>query len=435
MIGKNAEGKAVQLLLPRFRPDQWEIVKHPAKRKVLAMGRRWGKSVLAQCVAIPTAAAGGKVAWCVPNYKNGRPLWRLIKQVLKPLEKAGLCKINTSERMVEFSNGGMLALYSMDNPDSIRGEHFHLVIVDEAAMVSEEAWNDCIQPTLADLDGDCILISTPKGRNWFWKEYVAGELEMAKAAAEGRDAYQASFHAPTSANPNPNIRKAAELVKSKVPQRTYEQEWLAIFLEDGGEVFRNVRKCATGQIKAPYAGTFVGGIDWGKSNDWTVFYIMDVNTGAVVDWVRFNDISWKIQRRNIRELYDRWQPTFVLGEENSIGGPNIEALQDEGMMILPFNTNSATKNPMIESLQLSLEREEIETLDEPINRGELEAYEGKKSKATGRIIYGAPENGHDDTVIALGLADWARVHFAEYLQALEGTGEIAADVRADISDV
>lgn len=423
--------RIIPLELPRLRPDQWEIVRHPAKRKCLAMGRRWGKSVLAQCVAIPTAAAGGKVAWCVPNYKNGRPLWRLIKRVLGPLEKAGLCKINTSERQVEFSIGGLLALYSMDNPDSIRGEDFHLVIVDEAAMVSEEAWNDCIQPTLADHDGDCILISTPKGRNWFWREYNAGLAEMLRAREENRVAISASYHAPTSANPNPNIRKAALLVKDRVPESTYRQEWLAEFLEDGGTVFRNVTACSTGKVAAPYIGQFVGGADWGKSGDFTVIFIMDVLTGRVVDWIRFNDISWRKQRGNMRMMFDRWKPVFILAEENSFGGPNIEALQDEGIPVVPFNTNASTKPPLIEDLQLALEREEIESLDDEIITLELGAYEGGKS-ATGRMTYSAPDGQHDDTVMALALANWARIHFVEYVQLLMGEQMVPTNIRVRV---
>ena len=333
------------LRLPRLRRDQWEIVRHPAKRKTLAMGRRWGKSVLAQCVAIPAAAAGAKVAWCVPNYKNGRPLWRVIERVLGPLVKAGFCTINRSERTVEFANGGFLALYSMDNPDSIRGEWFHLVVVDEAGMVSEEAWTDCIQPTLADANGDCILISTPKGRNWFWKEYVAGT----KAALAGRDD-TASWTAPTSANPNPNIQEAARLAKERVPQRTYQQEWLAAFLEDGGTVFRQIadRVKAPNPV-APRAGIFVIGVDWGRETDYTVATVMDAESGDVVDKDRFNQIGWSFQRARIATLARRWDAAVILVEENSIGAPNLEQLQIEGWPALGFNTNAATKPKLIES--------------------------------------------------------------------------------------
>lgn len=411
----------ISLQLPQLRRDQWNIVKHKAKIKVLAMGRRWGKSVLGQCVAIPTAMSGARVAWCVPNYRNGRPLWRLIVRALGPLKKAKLCRIDNSERIVEFPRtGGFLALYSMDNPDSIRGENFHLIIIDEAAMISEDAWLNCIQPTLADNDGDCILISTPKGRNWFWKEWTQAKAHMEQCEKTGATPRFAAFTATSRDNPNPNIQRAFDLAKERVPERTYLQEWCAQFLEDGGTVFRFVARVAKALKRDPYAGAFVMGVDWGKNNDYTVLMVMDVNTGKIVDWDRFNTIGWSLQRGRLVTMFNRWQPDLILAEENSIGEPNIELLMQEGLPILGFNTNGKTKGPLIESYSLSIERQEIETPAEQLYTNELEAYEGEKNPKTGRMTYGAPEGGHDDTVIAGALADWARLHYHELLSLLEG---------------
>ncbi len=225
----------------------------------------------------------------------------MIERVLGPLRKAGLCRINRSERTVEFPNGGFLAMYSMDNPDSIRGENFHLIIVDEAAMISEEAWTDCIQPTLADNDGDCVLISTPKGRNWFWKEFQSAK----KHAAEGGLRYHC-WTATSRSNPNPNIQAAFDRVKEKVSERTYRQEWCAEFLEDGGEVFRGVALVSKAQKREPYIGTFVMSADWGKSNDFTSLKVMDIHTRRVVDWDRYNTVGWSLQRGRLRAMHDRW---------------------------------------------------------------------------------------------------------------------------------
>lgn len=355
------------------------------------------------------------MAWIVPTYKNGRPLWRLIEAAVGPLKKLGLVRVNRSERTVEFPNtGGLLAIYSMDNPDSIRGEAFHLAIVDEAAMIGEEAWTDCIQPTLADYDGDAILISTPKGRNWFWKEFQRGLTDMADGGTQC-----AAFTAPTSDNPSPNIQKAARLAKERVPENTYRQEWRAEFLEDGGTVFRGVGKVKSPKRPKPYAGTFVMGLDWGKENDFTSVWVQDALTGEQVDHDRFNQVGWSVQRGRVVTMFLKWMPLIILAEENSIGGPNIEALQDEGLPILGFNTNTATKGRLIVSYVLSIERREVSIFDEQVIVSELEGYESAKSKTTGRMVYGV-QPGHDDTVISGALADWARVHLKELLAAMAG---------------
>lgn len=431
---QRAAKRTVALELPQLRTDQWGIVAHPAKIKVLAMGRRWGKSVVGQVIAVTTAHGGGRVAWCTPTYRNARPLWRLVKKALAPLAAAGLCTIREGERTVEFANGGFLALYSMDNPDSIRGENFHLVIVDEAAMISEEAWTDCIQPVLADNDGDCILISTPKGRNWFYREWMHALRHMREGGLRF-----AAFRANSRSNPSPNIQRAFDQARERSSERTFLQEWCAQFIEDGGLVFRGVGKVARARKKRPYVGRFAFGLDWGKSKDSTSITVIDIERRRIVDWDCFNQIGWSLQRGRVRAMFDKWQPELILAEENSIGGPNIEVLMQEGLPILGFNTNSATKGPLIESHVLSIERRDILIPEDEETQLEYEEFESETNHKTKRTYYGAPIGGHDDRVISGALADWASLHFYELLALLEQERERFLSLpedeyRAKISD-
>lgn len=218
--------------LPRFRRDQYAIAYEcPAKVKVLAMGRRWGKTVLGLLMVLLAAKKGARVAWIVPTYRNGNPLWRAAEAAVGPLRAFGLVRTNRNDRVIEFpGSGGFLAMYSADSPDSIRGEWFHLAVLDEAARIPEEVWTDVIQPTLADVDGDAVLISTPKGRNWFWREWQRG--------VEGRDNVVA-FRAPSSANPNPRIKRAYELARARFGEdsATFRTEWGAEFVEGSDEPF------------------------------------------------------------------------------------------------------------------------------------------------------------------------------------------------------
>lgn len=217
------------LFLPSLRPDQWRIATHPAKVKVVANGRRWGKTVMAGATALSTAAAGGRVAWVVPTYRNGRPLWRWAEAACAPLVRRDLVRLNRAERTIEFpESDGFLGIYSDDNDAGIRGEWFNLAILEEAAQIAEATWTDVVQPTLADADGDAIIISTPKGKNWFWREWQRGLSQM--------DGEIAAFTAPTSDNPSPSIRQAAALARERVPDATYRQEWLAEFVAEAHEL-------------------------------------------------------------------------------------------------------------------------------------------------------------------------------------------------------
>lgn len=226
---RDAMSGAIGLSLPRLRPDQWAIVQDPARIKVCAMGRRYGKSTMVGCTLTAAAASGNRCAIGAPNYRNTRPLWRWAENAVRPLVKSGLAVVNRSERTIEFpSVGGFLGVYSLDNPDSMRGEWFDLVAIDEAARVSEEAWTDVIQPCLADYAGQAFLISTPKGRNWFWREFIAGQ-------EDGK--YIKSWTAPSSDNPMPSIRAAVEKAKQRVSDNTFRQEWMAEFVEDAMTYF------------------------------------------------------------------------------------------------------------------------------------------------------------------------------------------------------
>lgn len=221
---------AIQIHTPQLRPDQAEIAVHPAKRKVVCMGRRWGKTVLGLVLVLAALLHGMKVAWVVPTYRNSNPLWRAVEAALGPLRRAGMARINRAERTVELWNGGFLGIYTADNPGGILGEWFHLVVVDEAARIAEAVVEEVIEPTLADVDGEMILISTPRKRNWFYRLWQRG-------VEDGQ--YVASFRASTLANPSPMIQKAFHRAAERFGEHstTFRQEWLAEFVADGARVW------------------------------------------------------------------------------------------------------------------------------------------------------------------------------------------------------
>ena len=369
------------------------IASHPAQIKTLAMGRRWGKTVMSGAVAMAMANAGAHVAWMAPTYKNSRPLWRWSENTVGPLKRYGV-DVSRAERVIQFPSGGFLGVYSADNPDAIRGEAFHLVILDEAARIGEETWQDAVQPTLADFGGRAILISTPKGKNWFYTEFVRAQNSAPEFAA--------SFNAPTADNPNPNIRRAADLARTRVPEMTYRQEWLAQFVE-GGVVFRNVRLQATCTPREPEANReYVIGADWGRTTDYTVFTVLDVRAKQMCALERFTQIDYPTQALRLEALSKRWNGATVIAEYNSMGGPMIEEMQRRNLPVLSFTTTNASKTLVIDALVRAFEFREIEILNDTTLITELEAYASEPT-ATG-IKYGAPEGLHDDCVMSLALA-------------------------------
>src|ERR1017187_3284746 len=176
-----------------------------------------------------------------------------------------------------------------------------------------------------------------------------------------------------------------------------------------GQSWRAPKEATTAALQThPEAGHhYVVGCDWGRSNDYTVFMVVDITARAVVAMERSKRADYTLQCERLKVLSERWQPQQIIAEQNSIGQPIIEQLTRDGLRIDSFTTTNASKAQVIESLALAFEREEIRIPNDPVMVGELVAYQAERL-ASGLSRYGAPSGQHDDTVMALAMA-WSAV--------------------------
>lgn len=348
-------------------------------------------------------------------------VWRTAKETFAPVT----IRPSAQEKRLELMGGGVVDMWSMEKPDAARGRKYKRVIIDEAAMIPslKDAWDAVIRPTLTDLIGDAYFMSTPKGLNDFWQLFQRGQ----------DDAFPdwSSWQIPTSANPyiDPNEIEAA---RRELPERTFQQEYLARFLEFEGAVFRNVTAAVNSGIvqMGPLQNhEYVIGVDWGKIADFTVFAVVDVTIGALVYLDRFNRIDYTVQSSRLGALYEKFKtreyPT-VIAESNSMGEPIIDQLRRDGIAVRSFVTTNQSKARIIESLQIAFERGEIEIIDNAILTNELMAFEATPLATSTR--YAAPPGMHDDTVIALAIAwqgkrdsgsGWAAVADVGHVEGVE----------------
>jgi len=400
----------VTIKLINYHPAQAAIVNSPARFKVVDCGRRFGKSLLLQDILCDHALDQPfPYGLFTPTYKMLRESWDGLKNILAPIIK----KTNEQEKRLELITGAIIDGWSLENNDSVRGRAYKLVAIDEAAMIPnlQYAWENVIFPTLADYQGGAIFASTPKGLNYFYQLYNRG--------LDPQFPDWASFHFPTSSNPS-ILPSELDMARQLLPELTWKQEYEAEFVADAAMVFRGVRECIQPPSDNP-RGPVVFGVDWGKSNDYTVIIAIDTYTNHMIAIDRFNQISWELQRGRLKAMADRFRPVSILAEENSIGGPNIEALQGMGLPVIPFTTTNASKGHIIDSLALAFEQRRIGILDDPILIGELQAYEMERLPG-GAWRYNAPSGGHDDTVMALALAWEATGRGANKLTRLRRAG-------------
>lgn len=375
----------------RPHPGQALVHGDPARFKVLACGRRWGKTRLGVNECLDVALHGGRAWWVAPTYRMTEVGWRPLRQLSNRL---GL-QVRLADRQVLVPGGGEVSVRSADNYDSLRGEGLNYAVIDEAAYVDEAAWTEALRPALSDLLGRAMFISTPAGRNWFWRYWELGQ-DMSQ------NEYR-SWRFPTSANPF--IRQSEiEAARASLPERVFAQEYLAEFVEDAGTVFRRVLDAAVLEpLSDPIPGrSYAMGIDWGKYNDWTVFAVWDIGSQELVYIDRMNQIDYAVQIARLRALAERWRPDVIRPEANSMGEPLVEQLMREGLPVSPFVTTNASKVAAIDALALAFERGDIRIVHDEALIGELLSYQLSRT-ATGMVRYEAPGGMHDDCVMAAAL--------------------------------
>ena len=303
-----------------LRGDQQIIAEHPARFKVVACGRRWGKTTLGLAMASAVAQAGGRVWWVAPTYGLAFHPWRALRLAHRDIWEAKL----ESERHIDLPGGGSLTVKSADDPDTLRGVGLDFVVLDEAAFLSEETWTAVIRPALSDRNGRALMISTPRGRNWFWQAYLRGQ-----------DPFHTEWHSwtyPTGANPL-ILPQEIEEARALLPERVFRQEYLAEFVEDGGTVFRNAAQAATAspQDRAQAGHRYIMGVDLARRVDFTVCAVIDLSLDppALVYLDRFNQIDWQFQIQRIAALAERFGVEQIMVDQTGVGDPVVEQLRQE----------------------------------------------------------------------------------------------------------
>jgi phage FluMu gp28-like protein len=358
-------------------------------------------------ICVEAALKRGTYIWGAPTFDQVRISFRETQRAA-----AGVANFNLSRMTVEFPNGGEIIFRSLDNPDNARGYTADGVVIDECGVVKPEAWHEVLRPMLIDTNGWAWMIGTPKGRNWFFNEF--------QKAQSGDHPDYAAWQVPTLGvairdgvlvrqphpleNPDVPFSEIEQLFKT-LSERVFEQEILAQFVDLSGGVFRRILEAATAQ---PQDGAIVGhdyiiGVDWGKSADFTVLTVIDTTTNEVCYLDRFNQIDYAIQTQRLTALCERFSPSNVIVERNSIGEPLIEQLYRAGLPVQPFQTTNATKATAIDALALAFERGDLRIINDAVLIAELQAYEMERLPS-GLMRYNAPSGMHDDCVMSLALA-------------------------------
>ncbi len=399
----------LNIKLPAPHPGQQAVRTQMRRFNWLSAGRRWRKTTLFMAIAVEDVLAGYTDLWGAPTYDQVMIGWEEMRRAV-----GGVFQFNKTEKTAKGPTGGKLLFRSLDDPENARG---HTVtgraFFDETADIPERAWNEIIRPMLMDSGAGLMAGGTPKGRNWFWREWVAAHDRADSAAWQvptlGAEIIDGKLYRKPHPYENPDIRfDELRQMFDTMPERSFRQEILAEFLENAGGVFHSFSACVGGRLVSapPHPQTrYCMGVDLAKYNDYTVCVVMDMQQRAVVAFERYNLAEWPLQKARISALAAKWNNAAVWMDTTGVGDPIFDDLARAGLRITGYTLTAISKRELIEKLILLMEQQHITFPDIPELLQELAAYEYERLPAGG-LRMTAPQGLHDDCVIALALACW-----------------------------
>jgi hypothetical protein len=208
---------------------QQEVYKAEHRFKVVAAGRRCGKSRLSAVTLLIEALncpEGSAVMYVAPTMGQARTIiWDLLHDLGRPVIKAS--HVNNLE--ITLINGRKIMVRGADNPDSLRGVSLTYLVMDEVAYIKADIWERVLRAALSDKKGRAMFISTPAGRNHFYDWFKLGQ--------SGEDEEWKSWHFTTADNETIDP-KEIESAKKTLSSFAFRQEYMSSFDTAGTDVFK-----------------------------------------------------------------------------------------------------------------------------------------------------------------------------------------------------
>ncbi len=216
---------------------------HPARHKILCMGRRWRKTTLGMIAAIDGhgpnrerigALQGGNI-WVIDrDHKSMKTLWLAFRGILRPIAK----HISEADKRILLHGDGAITLRSATDPDKLVGDIRGIdgVVMNEAAKFSPLVWTKAMQPALSDRKGWSIWPSTPEGLNYFHGLYEKSNREQTKHQDANVSAKMSDWQAwrePSHENPYWDVNEIEGARATGTPENQIRQEYYAEFIQSG----------------------------------------------------------------------------------------------------------------------------------------------------------------------------------------------------------
>jgi len=384
-----------------------DFQKSKAKFRILNTGRQFGKTVLIPEMMKEKAMKNNKfLAYISHTFSFSLEMYNKLYNVFNAI---GYIIGKRKGKYLILKNGTRINFYSYDKYDNLRGlNEFTHIFLDEAAKLPNVGWEEVVSFLC---NPECVeevyLISTPRGKNWFYQMYLKALADQTNYIYRTATSYDSPFVTGLA-------KEGYDAIKGSI---RWLQEVMAEFIDNGGEVFKNINSL----FKLDKNANFIqercyGGVDIALVNDFTVITVLNEKK-ELVFYQRFNRIDYDEIVEAIAKVILRFKCKIGI-EKNNQGIKVIEKLNNyKGGILKRYifefqtwqNQVAGSKNILIQDLVDALENGQIKLLKKDKSKEmwqvehEFSSYEGKESRF-GNMIYGKA-GVHDDTVISIGLAN------------------------------
>lgn len=384
------------------------------RENLLVTGNRWGKSFASAVKLIwsalyrirplkydRTGRYRAVVASITQNQANivfGQAV-RLARQseIVAPLIEN---IVWTPFPALTFGNGATIEARSTQNRgEYLLGNDYDLFIFDEVAFEScpEYVVEEVVLMRLADREGRLDLVSTPNGKNWFYRrtrEIIEGRRPGYFQSGDSRD--------------NPHISQ--EYLEDRVryfSEARLQQNILGQFVDAGGEILKGayidsaLRGYDGAKASISNDRVYISGWDLARKRTATVGITVAVSRGqiVVVELERLRQTDWTIVIEKIKQRQRRYPGRLVV-DATGLGDVVVEELREfrpEAVIFTP-----AVKAELLTNVELIHAKGEVfyrrwELPDEP---GRTWAFEDELRAARW------DDNNEYDSLMALALGLW-----------------------------
>jgi len=391
---------------------QAEIFYDQTRFKVVAAGRRFGKSYLAAVTLFVEASKLTKtrsdgvvvdlsleeVYYVAPTFDQGKKiLWPLLKELGHELI-ANKWE-NTGELLL--LNGRRISIKGSDRPDSLRGVGLSHVVLDEYAFMKEEVWELIILPALTRVEGGALFIGTPDGKNHFYTLYQRGL---------SGDPEWKSWHFASSTNPF-LPRREIDSAKNRMSSERYKQEYEASF--EGGSGIILTREMFPIVDDLPYPGDFFiacdlagfeateGGRKVARLDDHAIAVVLNHQGGWCIADIIHGQWDTRETALRIVKAYRDYRPTQIGIEKGMARNAVLPYLSDEQARLgTYFETKDLThgNNKKTDRITWAIQGR--------AEKGRIQLLRGKWNKAFLDQAEDFPsQQAHDDLLDAVAYID------------------------------